>query len=241
VALGQGPSNYDGTFLASQTWTLRAADLATGRTLWKQPLPKRRDNSTRLHILAATVVGTRLVTFQEADDKKVRLVVRDTRTGAVLWDKPHDAEDPEPLRSPIAVDQKHVYVGGAGLRALRLTDGAQAWASGQGRRYSPPTLKKGVLYAVAEDGGIEAVDAVRGTSLWTEKTDQTQGVYTAWRPLIGEQRAYYRNGVHLRAVGLSSHTTERTYKTSGEQFHVEAHLGLILAVDADRLAAYQLA
>ncbi|WP_077801461.1 protein kinase [Streptomyces sp. JHA26] len=240
VVLGQGPLNSERTFLASQTWTLRAADLTTGRTLWKQPLPKRPDQSTRLHILSAAVVGTRLVTFQEADDKKVRLVVRDTRTGAVLWDEPHDAPDPEPLRSPIAVDQERVYVGGTGLRAFRLSDGAQAWASGQGRRYSPPTVKEGVVYAVAEESGIEAVDAVRGTSLWTEKTDQAQGVYTAWRPLVGEQRAYYRNGVHLRAVGLSSHTTERTYKTSGEQFHVDAHLGLILAVDADHLTAYRL-
>ncbi|MEU3661919.1 protein kinase [Streptomyces sp. NPDC032940] len=240
MVLGQGTSDYDGTFSASQTWTLRAADLSTGRTLWKQPLPKRPDKSTRLYILSAAVVGTRLVTFQEANDKKVRLVVRDTRTGAVLWDKPHDADDPEPLRSPIAVDQERVYVGGTGLRAFRLTDGAQVWASGQGRRYSPPTVKRGVVYAVAEEGGIEAVDAVRGTSLWTEKTDQAQGAYTAWRPLIGDQRAYYRSGVHLRAVGLSSHTTERTYKTSGEQFHVEAHLGLILAVDADHVSAYLL-
>ncbi|MFJ8546249.1 protein kinase [Streptomyces sp. NPDC093586] len=240
VVLGQGPSNYNGSFLASQTWTLRAADLSTGRTLWKQPLPKRPDKSTRLYILSAAVVGTRLVTFQEADDKKARLVVRDTRTGAVLWDKPHDVEDPEPLRSPIAVDQERVYVGGTGLRALRLSDGAQAWASGQGRRYSPPTVKESVVYAVAEEGGIEAVDAVRGKTLWTEKTDQAQGAYTAWRPLIGDQRAYYRNGVHLRAVGLSSHTTERTYKTSGEQFHVDARLGLILAVDADHLTAYRL-
>ncbi|MFH9733485.1 protein kinase [Streptomyces sp. NPDC017260] len=239
VAVGQGESKT-GDFRASQTWTLRAADLTTGKTLWKQPLPKRPDGSTRLHFLAAKVVGTRLVMFQEAEDKAVRIVVRDTRTGATLWDKPHDTEDPEPLRSEMAVDRQHLYVGGARLKALRLTDGAQVWATEQKRGYGPPTVKDGVLYAVAENTGITAVDTERGKELWTERTDQTSGVYTDWRPLVGDRHAYYRNGVHLRAVGLPSHTTELTYKTNGEQFHEDPQAGLILAVDADRLAAYKL-
>ncbi|WP_430383086.1 protein kinase domain-containing protein [Streptomyces sp. P10-4] len=240
VAAGYGKEAEDYGFLPSQTWTLRAADLKTGKTLWTKPLPKRPARSHRLHFLAAKVVGGRLVTLQEVADKKVHLVVRDTGSGSVLWDTPYDVEDIDSLRSEIAADGSRVYVGGDRLRALRLSDGSQVWATESGRRYSPPTLKKGVLYTVGKGVGLTAVDPERGTRLWTEATTEAEEAYTGWQPVIGNRYAYYKNGFQLRAVSLTAHDIALTYQTDAVQFHADTRSGLVLGVDADFLSAYPL-
>ncbi|MEU9444996.1 protein kinase [Streptomyces sp. NPDC048304] len=240
VAVGAGKKAENESFLPSQTWTLRAADLKTGKTLWTKPLPKRSNKSERLHFLAAKVAGGRLVTFQEVQDKKPHIVVRDIRSGAVLWDKPYDIEDVDSLRSEIAADDEHIYVGGAQLQALRLSDGAQAWATESGQRYSPPTLTKGVLYAVGEGVGLTAVDTARGKVLWTEATAEVDEAYTGWQPIVGTRCAYYKNGLQLRAVSLSTHGIALTYKTTAVQFHADTQSGLVLGMDTDYISAYPL-
>ncbi|MFJ5973727.1 protein kinase [Streptomyces sp. NPDC093060] len=240
VAAGYGKTPEGEGFLESQTWTLRAADLKTRRTLWTKPLPKRSSKSQRLHFLAAKVVGGRLVTFQELAGKKVHIVVRDPGSGTVLWEQPYDVADVDSLRSEIAADGRYLYLGGARLRALRLSDGAQVWATKDGRVYSPPTLGKGVLYAVGEGVGLTAVDAQRGKVLWTEATAEADQAYTGWCPVVGTRYAYYRNGLQLRAVSLSGHGTTLTYKTTAEQFHSDTGAGLVLGVDTDHLSAYPL-
>lgn len=85
AAAGQG--EYDTYFLTSQSWSLFAVDISTGKRLWTKPLPTRPDKSDRLYFLTARVVGNNLVALQETNDGKVRVVVRDTRTGAVRWEK----------------------------------------------------------------------------------------------------------------------------------------------------------
>ncbi|MBL1084916.1 protein kinase [Streptomyces actinomycinicus] len=240
VAVGYGKAPEDKGFSDSQIWTLRAADLRTGRTLWNKPLPKRSGKSKRLHFLAAKVVGDRLVTHQEPADGKVHIVVRDTRDGTVLWDEPYDADGPDSLRSGIAADENHVYLGGARLRALRLSDGGQAWALRSGQAYSPPTLHEGVLYTVGEGAGLTAVDAARGKTLWTETTAEADRAYTGWRPIVGTRYAYYKNGLQLRAVSLSDHTTALTFRTTAEHFHTDTRAGLILGVDPGLISAYPL-
>jgi eukaryotic-like serine/threonine-protein kinase len=241
VAAGYGKEPEDHGFLPSQTWTLRAADLKTGRTLWTKPLPRRQGKNQRLHFLAAKVVGARLVTVQETSDKKARIVVRDTGSGAVLWDKPYDVADTDSLRSEIAADDRCLYIGGARLRALRLSDGAQVWATRSGLRYSPPALAKGVLYAVGEGAGLTAVDVERGGRvLWTETTAQADRAYTGWQPVVGTRYAYYRNGTQVRAVSLSAHDIGLTYRTTAVAFHADTRSGLLLGVDSDYLSAYPL-
>jgi outer membrane protein assembly factor BamB len=240
VAAGYGKEAEDSGFLPSQTWTLRAADLKTGRTLWTKPLPERPRGSHRLHFLAAKAVGGRLVTLQETADKKAHIVVRDTGSGAVLWDKPYDVEDIDSLRSEIAADGSRLYIGGDRLRALRLSDGAQVWATGSGQRYSPPTLKKGVLYTVGKGAGLTAVDAEHGKLLWTEATTEAEEAYTGWHPIVGNRYAYYKNGFQLRAVSLSAHGVALTYQTAAVEFHADTRSGLVLGVDADFLSAYPL-
>ncbi|MEU8971533.1 protein kinase [Streptomyces monashensis] len=240
VAVGDGGRAENEGFLPSQTWFLRAADLKTGKTLWTKPLPKRSKESYWLHFLAAKVAGGRLVTLQEVQDNRPHIVVRDIDSGAVLWDKPYDIEDIESLKSEIAADDKCLYVGGAQLQALRLSDGIQVWATESGQQYSPPTLAKGVLYAVGEGVGLTAVDTGRGKVLWTEATAEADKAYTGWRPIVGIRYAYYKNGPQMRAVSLSSHDIALTYKTTAVQFHADTRSGLVLGMDSDFISAYPL-
>lgn len=240
VALGSGKGASGTGFEPSQIWTLRAADFRTGKTLWEESLPKRSSTSTRLHFLAAKVVGNRLVTLQELAERKVHVVVRDTADGAVLWDRPCAVGDPDSLRSDIVADGEHLYLGGGRLCALRLSDGAQVWALEGDQVHSPPTLKEGVLYTVRKGAGLTAVDPGRGQILWTEATAEADQAYTGWQPVVGAAYGYYRNGMQLRAVSLAGHETAMTYKTTAEQFHLDAQAGLVLGVAPDGLSAYPL-
>jgi hypothetical protein len=58
--------------------------------------------------------------------------------------------------------------------------------------------------------------------------------------VIGTRYAYYKNGVTLRAISLTSHTVARTYVTSGERFFGDEQNGVIIAVAANSVAAYPL-
>ncbi|MFE9499465.1 protein kinase [Streptomyces collinus] len=240
VAVGNGKAAGTGYFTPHQTFTLRAADLDTGRTLWSKPLPARPDDSQRLHFLAAKAVGGRLVTLQEVKEWTVHIVVRDASTGAVVWERPYDVGDPDDLRGGIAADDTHLYLGGSRLRALRLNDGKVAWQTSTAHAYGPPMLRAGVLYAVGGGAGLTAVDPAGGKVLWTEKGGEVDEASTAWQPVLGTRHAYYKNGNLLRAISLSDRTTALTYRTNGKQFYAAPDAKLVLAVDPDDLTAYPL-
>ncbi|MFJ8824343.1 protein kinase [Streptomyces sp. NPDC102467] len=222
LVVGVGKASPLG-FLASQTWTLRAVDCASGRTLWTKPLPRREDDSTRLHFTSATVVGDLLVTYQETKEWEPRLVVRSTKTGGVVWDVAGDAAKPNALRCGPAVDGTYVYVGGERLRALRLRDGRESWTSRKatGPNFGPPMLKDGKLYAVDGGAGLAVFAAADGKQLWRERTtdrDSGDGASADWAPIVGNEYAYYKNGARLRAVSLGGHGVARTYRTTADQF-----------------------
>ncbi|MGW5429020.1 protein kinase domain-containing protein [Streptomyces sp. NPDC004059] len=240
VVVGNGKEDGTGYMMARQTFTLRAADLRTGKQLWSKALPARPDDSKRLHFLAARAVGRRLVTLQEVQEWTVHIVVRDTSTGAVVWDRPHDIDDPDILRGGIAADGDHVYLGGRRLRALRLSDGAVAWQTTTDRAYSPPALRAGVVYAVGAGIGLTAFDAASGRVLWTEKGGAADEASTAWQPVLGTEYAYYKNAALLHVVSLSDRTTALTYQTSGKQFRADTDSRLVLGVNSTDLTAYPL-
>ncbi|MFJ9088317.1 protein kinase [Streptomyces sp. NPDC102384] len=238
VAVGKGKGGTLG-YAATQKWTLRAVNCATGKTLWSRPLPKRAELDQSMHILAAKVAGGHLVTYQQMKEDEVHIVVRDLKTGAILWNVPYRVDDVATLWAAIAADDTHLYIGGTRLRAVRLKDGKAQWQTPEGRPFGPPTLDGGVVYAVGEGVGLAAYRASGGGRLWVEKDGSADEQSRAWRPLIGKQCAYYRNGAQLRAVDLKSHEVAWTYKTDGDRFYANPERTRILSLSNNaKLAAY---
>ncbi|MEU6510622.1 protein kinase [Streptomyces sp. NPDC046942] len=241
VVAGQG--KFDMGYLASQSWYLIAVDMSTGKPLWKALLPRRREGSTRLYALGAGVVGNRLVVLQEANDGSVHAVVRDTRTGTVLWDRKLDGVDPDRVRQPPVTDVQHLYVGAGRLWALRLSDGSVAWDSKStrpGRSYGLPVLKDGTLYAVEKGLGLVAVDPASGRVKWQENGGQGAKADLTAAPLIGSDYAYSRRGSRLWAIDLSSRTPAHSYRTTGDRFMIHEKAGQIIALGGHFLAAFPL-
>ncbi|MFC9283647.1 protein kinase [Streptomyces collinus] len=242
VVAGRG--KYSLSFLASQSWYVAAVDVSTGRRLWTAPLSPRRQDPPTLYVLAAEVVGGRLVAMQEATDGSVHVVVRDTRTGSVQWDRKLDGVDPDSVRRPMVTDAQHLYVGAGRLKALRLDDGGVAWDSGSerpGRTHGLPALSNGTVYAVEKDLGLVAFDAASGRVKWQER-----GAGTATQtdlkaaPVVGSAYVYSKRGTRLWATGLSSHAPAHSYRTTGDHFVIHEKAGEIIALGGHFLAAFPL-
>ncbi|MFZ3567804.1 protein kinase domain-containing protein [Streptomyces sp. BH097] len=238
VVVGKGSGEKLG-YAKAQKWTLRAVNCATGKTLWTKPLPRRDELDQSMYIIAAKVAGGRLVTYQQMKEDEPHIVVRDLKTGGILWDVPYLVDDVAPLWAGIAADDTHLYIGGTRLRAVRLKDGKAQWQTPEGRAFGPPTLEGGVVYAVGEGLGLAAYRAGSGGRLWVEKDGSADEQSRAWRPLVGKQCAYYRNGAQLHAVDLKSHEVAWTYKTDGDRFYANPERTRILSLsDNAKLAAY---
>ncbi|REK87148.1 hypothetical protein DY245_28535 [Streptomyces inhibens] len=222
-------------------WAVTAVDLTTGSRRWTEQLPFRSQKSDQWHFLAAKAVGNRLLLLQEMNDGKVRVVARDSRTGKVVWDKPWDIK-PAAARQPLTADGKHLYLGTGRLRALRLSDGGQAWESAAGKSYGPPILKDGVVYAVEKGLGLVGADAGSGKPRWTEKGDDGAQASLTSRPVIGSRYAYTysESAGALRAIGLASRTTDRLYKANGNRFTAYEQSKMIIASGEHFLAGFPL-
>ncbi|WP_308427693.1 protein kinase domain-containing protein, partial [Streptomyces albospinus] len=244
-----GQGKYDDYFVRGQSWYVFAVDRATGKERWRQPLPPRPDKgkwvgSLRLYYLAAQAAGDRLVLLFETNDGKIRAQARDTRTGALAWDQPF-AVGRDLVRPQLATDAGHVYLGNGPLRALRLSDGTPAWdssAARPGKTYGPPTLKGGVLYAVEKGLGAVAFDAASGALRWTQQGGDAGRSAVYDPPVVGPGHVYVHSkseGV-LRAVGLASHLTAHTYRTTADRFAAHEGAKVVLAVGGHYLAAFPL-
>ncbi|WP_405619857.1 protein kinase domain-containing protein [Streptomyces sp. NBC_00076] len=243
VYAAAGRGEYDTYFLASQSWSLFAVEISTGKRLWTKPLPSRPDKTERLHFLTARVVGDDLVALQETNNGKVRIVVRDTRTGAVRWERPFDGVAPDRVQRPLATDSGNLYLGTGRLQALRLRDGTQVWdskAERPGRRYGLPAVKDGVVYAVEEGLGLVAFDSRTGRTQWEEKGGGGAKADLTAAPVIGADHAYSKRSSALWAIDLSSHTPTRTYKTTGDRFIAHEQAKVTIALGGKFLAAYPL-
>ncbi|MFE3635094.1 PQQ-binding-like beta-propeller repeat protein [Streptomyces sp. NPDC059168] len=241
AAAGQG--KFDEYFLASQSWSVFAVDIGTGKRLWTQPLPSRPDRTDRLHFLAARVVGPLLVALQETNEGTVRIVVRDTRTGRTRWERPLDGVAPSRVHPPLAADAGKLYLGTGRLQALRLSDGSRAWDSGTaraGRTYGPPAVKGGVVYAVEKGRGLVAFDSEGGRVLWAEKGDEGAGADVSAPPVIGTDYAYSKRASALWAVDLSSRTPAASYQTTGDRFVAHEKAEATIALGGKFLAAFPL-
>ncbi|MFD9096110.1 protein kinase [Streptomyces collinus] len=239
-----GRGKYSLSFLASQSWYVVAVNVSTGRRLWTAPLSPRRQDPPTLYVLAAEVVGGRLVAMQEATDGSVHAVVRDTRTGTVLWDRKLDGVDPDSVRQPLVTDGQHLYVGAGRLKALRLGDGGVAWDSGSerpGRTHGLPALSDGTVYAVEKGLGLVAFDAASGRVKWQEKGGgKATKADLAAAPVVGSAYVYSKRGTRLWATGLSSHAPAHSYRTTGDRFLIHEKAGEIIALGGHFLAAFPL-
>ncbi|MFJ3638142.1 protein kinase [Streptomyces sp. NPDC090108] len=242
VVAGRGRYVHN-TYSAAQTWYLLAVDIGTGKELWKTPLPARRPGTERFYFLSAGVVGRRLVALQEADDGTVHAIVRDTRTGAVRWDRPLDDIKADQVRLPLTTDAEHLYTGTGRLRALRLDDGTVTWDSGSarpGRTYGPPAVKGGTVYAVEKGLGLVVLDAASGRIAWEEKGGQGTHAHLDCAPVIGTGYAYSRRGSKLWAVSLSDRTPDHSYRTTGDRFIAHETARTVVAQGGGFLAAFPL-
>ncbi|MGW6401046.1 protein kinase domain-containing protein [Streptomyces sp. NPDC055134] len=241
VVAGRGPFAI-GPFVSAQSWFVSAVSLASGKSLWSTPLPDRPKGSDRLYVLAARVVGGRLITLQETNSGAAHAVARDVRTGDIIWDRALDGVNPDRLRVPLATDDKNLYVGAGRLKALRLSDGNEVWdskAQDLGGWYGPPTVKDGVVHAVERAHGLAAFGATSGKSQWAENWDGTSTDIVN-PPIVGHDLIYTKRGSDLRAVDLSSREIMHTYRTTGDRFIVHERSKVILSLGEHFLAAFPL-
>ncbi len=239
LVAGRGKDSVLG-FLAGQDWFIQAVDTKSGKRLWSKPLPPRRNGEQYAYVLTSRIVGHYLVTLQETGKDSVRGVVRDTRTGDVRWEK---SLDMDLATIPLAADETHFYVGNKELRALRLSDGEQEWAVPAGKSdnsFGPPSLMDGVVYAVEDGVGLVAVGAAGGERLWAEKGGDGNNADLNHPPVIGRTYAYYKSGVDLLAVSLSSHTAAFRYSSPGDRFFVDGQRTAILAMSDDTVSGMPL-
>ncbi|TYC76645.1 PQQ-binding-like beta-propeller repeat protein [Streptomyces sp. CB01881] len=116
-----------------------------------------------------TSVGGR-VPFFDTSTAGTHLVLLETATGKRLWEMPVEVS----LNWAVA-DAEHVYApaGTAGLRALRLADGAPRWSVAPGPneewRLLPPVSDGTRVYVPRDDGVVTAYAAATGARLWVHR------------------------------------------------------------------------
>ncbi|WP_406304775.1 protein kinase [Streptomyces sp. NBC_00885] len=228
-----------------QPWFLTAVDTLAGNELWRQPLPARREGSKRLHFLAGRVVGDRLVLLQESAEGAIRVVARNARTGKSLWDKPMSGAKPDQARGMLATDDTHVYLGLGALRALRLSDGSEAWnfhkKNGRHPNYynGPPAVVNGVVYAAQQRLSVIGLDAATGGIDWLNKDGDGTDDLTA-PPVNGVEHIYVKDSSGLRAVSITTETTTHTYETTGTRFVAHPRAQVLIASGGNSLTAFPL-
>ncbi|MGY0056304.1 protein kinase domain-containing protein [Streptomyces sp. LZ34] len=183
-------------------WYLLKFDLDSGAERWRQPFARSTPSDADTAVVAS-VSGRRLLL---AGGSGLELEVRDTRTGARLWQRsvPTHVEFPESLqrtaRGQLALSPTHVYVGADEIFALRLSDGRISWRFGKGRevgedfdarerRYGPPAVRGGVVYAAEGDRGLVALDGATGRLRWAEKPTGLAAEFHS-APLVGDTYVY---------------------------------------------------
>ncbi|WP_078965236.1 protein kinase domain-containing protein [Streptomyces sp. IGB124] len=242
---GRGTHTRDG-FGKDQTWFLLKVDTRSGGKLWEVPLPARPDASPHLHFLSARAVGKYLVLVQQSAEREPRLVVHDAVTGRALWDKPLQSPQPALNRAHLAVDDRHVYPSAGELVALGLADGKAAWRfAGQTptARFGPPAVKDGVVYAVEENRGMVALDAVNGTLRWAEKTRTVTAEDLATPPAVGISYVYAYDGASssLVAADIRTGALGRPVKAARARYFADPAAKRLIAIGGEYVAAYPLA
>lgn len=219
---------------AYKGWHVVAADLRSGKELWRQPFDGAYFPHPSSDGIVAKAVRNRLVLTRRIDELGNPEIVdgvaaRDTRTGRKLWhwDLPRERRDSKSFLVPgqLVADDEHVYFGTGHLFAFRLSDGDKAWAFGEGRDkgdikkgarpYGRPAVRDGVVYVAEGTHGLVAVAAESGKLLWEARLSDTPNLSVT--PVIGRKYAYVAvdGNARISAVDLRTHKVAWTLRVPG--------------------------
>lgn len=212
-----------------------SVDLRTGKEVWRQPYAW---GNARPWL--AQVVGNLLVLGKNSDDlKSFDLQARDVRTGRQLWRRTVPFEL-SLYYSPgqLAIDDRHVYVGGDRLRALRLADGAVAWEHGKGSDFGFPAVSGGLVHANVSGSGLVVVSADKGAKLW-EETPSGRSLTPELRsvPVVGTKYVYSPVQGGLSAVDRATRRSAWVFPTDATRYVVDRTRTRIIGAGASSVVA----
>ncbi|MGW2306342.1 protein kinase domain-containing protein [Streptomyces sp. NPDC001809] len=216
-------------------WHLIAVDLATGREIWRHP---HTDINARPWL--SRIVGDRLVLGKNSGDlKSFDVQVRDRRTGRQLWRRSIPLEEsPSFIPGQLAVDDRHLYLGGDRLRALRLTDGGVAWEYGRGSLFGVPTVADGRVHANEAGRGLVVVGADRGAKEWSETVSGrslTPDLYAV--PVIGRKYVYAPVRGGLNAIDRATRRSAWVFPTEATRYVTDAQRKRIVGAGPSSIVA----
>ncbi|ALO08740.1 Putative serine or threonine protein kinase [Streptomyces venezuelae] len=212
-----------------------SVDLRTGKELWRQP---HAWGNARPWL--SQVVGDLLVLGKNSDDlKSFDLQARDVRTGRQLWRRSVPFEL-SVYYSPgqLATDDRHVYVGGDRLRALRLADGVVAWEHGKGSDFGFPVVSGGLVHVNESGRGLVVVSADKGVKRW-EETPSGRSLTPELRsvPVVGTTYVYAPVQGGLSAVDPATRRSAWVFPTDATRYVVDRKRTRILGAGASSVVA----
>ncbi|MFF9848233.1 protein kinase domain-containing protein [Streptomyces litmocidini] len=218
---------------------LLAVDLHTGKEIWRQPL-----TSHNARPLLSRVVGGLLILGRNSDDlDSFDLQARDVRTGHRLWQRSLPLKDSLYFRpGQLATDDRHVYLGGDRLRALRLADGTVAWEHGTGSAFGMPAVSDGLVHVNKAGRGLVVVSADEGAARW-EEAPSGRSLSPDFHsvPVVGKKYVYAPVRGGLSAVDRTTHRSDFVFPTDATRYVVDGARTRILGAGPSSVVAIPLA
>ncbi|MDV9191628.1 PQQ-binding-like beta-propeller repeat protein, partial [Streptomyces sp. SR27] len=220
-------------------WYLLAVDLRTGKEAWRRPIAWGN-----VRPWLSQIVGDRMVLAKNSDDLlSFDIQARELRTGRQLWRRSVPLKESQSYRpGQLSTDDRHLYLGGDRLRALRLTDGGVAWEYGGGSVYGLPAVSGGLVHANEAGRGLVVVSADKGAKRWEEASSGrslTPDLYTV--PVVGTKYVYTPVRGGLSAVDRVTHRSAWVFPTDATRFVVDTSRTRIVGAGATSVVALPLA
>ncbi|WP_149182273.1 protein kinase domain-containing protein [Streptomyces sp. TRM49041] len=224
-------------------WLIASYSLSTGRRRTEVALDEATPEEYPW-VTGACTRGSRLVLCFRTGSGGADAVAYDTGTGRALWRTPLGFNPDDAARSPMAVDDDHLYVSSDAVRALRLSDGEEAWThrGTDGTSYGAPAVEDGAVYAVEGTGAraLVALAADSGTLRWREKDPAASGHELKVAPTVDGAYVYKHGAAGLSAIDRRTHETAWRHTESLDRFTALTTEGLLIGVGEGTMAALPL-
>ncbi|MGW8765536.1 protein kinase domain-containing protein [Streptomyces sp. NPDC055815] len=220
-------------------WHLLAIDLRTGREIWRQAYAWGN-----VRPWLSRIAGDRLVLGKNSDDlESFDIQARDLRTGRRLWKRSVPLKESMFFKpGQLITDDRHIYLGGDRLRALRLSDGGVAWEYGSGSAYGIPAVSDGLVHANEDGRGLVAVTADKGAKRWEEEASGrslTPDLRVV--PLVGTKYVYAPVRGGLSAVDRLTHRSAWVFPAEASRYVVDTSRTRIIGAGASSVVAFPFA